>query len=104
MRVFFGREELAAGESWLLNIADSLDGSRRVAPLYTPTGRALTAKMSLPRHIFVRRTRDAQYSFPSTFRSADIPSLFRTVQFADCREGDAKKLADACRALCKTLN
>jgi hypothetical protein len=46
---------------------------------------------------YVRQTDTGEsILFPVYSRSAQIPYLFRTVQFTDCREADMSRLSDAC--------
>lgn len=105
VRVFFDRQVLNPGASWLLNIADSLDASRWVAPLYTPN--YWTSKYCKDEFAaaFIRQNDSGRaILFPLYFRKTEIPFLFQTVQFADCREADTKRLAEACRLLSNKLH
>jgi hypothetical protein len=104
-RIFFDRTALGPGSNWLLQIAGSLDASRWVVPLYTPsywTSKFCQLEFSAA---FLRQTDTGRsVLFPLYYRKAAIPSMFMTVQFVECREADEAKLADACRELCKALN
>lgn len=104
-RVFFDRTALGPGSSWILEIAGSLDSSRWVVPLYTPdywTSKYCQLEFS---SAFLRQTDTGRsILFPLYYRKADVPSMFMTVQFVECREADDSRLAEACRQLCKVLN
>ena len=102
-RVFFDRATLQPGMSWLMEIAESLDGSRRVIAIYTPE----YWKSRFCRDEFLAaftRQQDtaAVVLCPIYLRTVEIPYLFRSIQYADCREADSVKLAAACSALCGT--
>jgi hypothetical protein len=103
-RVFFDRTALGPGSSWILEIAGSLDSSRWVVPLYTPnywTSKYCQLEFS---SAFLRQTDTGRsILFPLYYRKAEVPSMFMTVQFVECREADGSKLADACRQLCRVL-
>jgi hypothetical protein len=103
-RVFFDRQTLTPGESWLMKIAESLDAARVVATLYTPDYWESRYCQDEFEAAFIRQTDSGQpILFPIYYRSAKIHSLFQTIGYADCREGDAARLKDACRLLCNSL-
>jgi hypothetical protein len=104
VRIFFDRATLQAGASWLLQIAESLDGSRRVAALYTPHywGSSYCKDEFTAALARQNDTRDAVL-FPMYVLTAQVPYLFRNIQYADCREGDKTKLTQACFQLAQML-
>jgi len=54
---------------------------------------------------YVRQTDTGEsILFPIYYRSAQIPYLFRTVQYSDCREAAASKVSSACQAICAGLS
>jgi hypothetical protein len=103
-RIFYDQKALVPGHSWIMDIAESLDSARRVTALFTPHywssryckdefAAALTRQYDTGKAIL----------FPIYFRSANIPYLFRNLQYADCREADSTKLGEACTVLCGML-
>jgi hypothetical protein len=100
-RIFYDQKTIRPGHSWLMDLAESLDGARQVAALLTPDywssgickdefSAALTRQRDLKQPVL----------FPIYFRTAQIPYLFRTLQYVDCREADSAKLRIACAELC----
>jgi len=92
-----------------MQIAESPDSARRVAALYTPNywtskyckWTSKCCKMNSPLRTSDRLIPENQSDF--RFTSAQIPYLFRTVQFTDCREADMSRLSDACQMICGSL-
>ena len=92
-RVFYDRQTLAPGDSWLMNIAESLDASKLVATLFTPDYWASKNCKDEFAAAYMRQDDTGQpILFPLYYRAANIPYLFRGLQFADCREADAVRL------------
>lgn len=103
-KIFYDRQVLRPGISWLMTIAESLDGSARVAPLFTPHYWSSNfCKDEFAAALARQQDTGEQVLFPIYLRSAKIPYLFRNIQFADCREDDASKFSDACSELCRSL-
>jgi hypothetical protein len=105
IQIFHDRISLKTGGSWLVHIAESLDAARHVVALYSAEywksrycmdefTAALTRQLDTGEHIL----------FPIYFHSAEIPYLFRNIQYIDCRERDETKLAEASRALAGSLS
>ena len=103
--IFFDRRSIVPGNSWLMNIANSLDTAKRVAALFTPQywsssyckdefTAALTRQYDIGKPIL----------FPIYFQSAEIPYLFRNLQYADCREANLPSLQMACATLLKEMS
>ena len=104
LRIFFDRDVLSPGTSWLLDIADSLDSSRLIAPIYTATYWMKKYCKDEFAAAYIRQNDTGQsVLFPLYLQTASIPSLFRSIHFVDCRESDHAKMKDACRQLCRSL-
>jgi TIR domain len=104
-RVFYDQKSIVAGGSWLTDIADSLDNSRRVVALFTPNyWSSPYCKDEFTAALTRQYDSGEQVLFPIYFQSAKIPYLFRNLQYVDCREADAAKLLKACKILCGTLS
>jgi hypothetical protein len=104
MRVFYDRKALAPGASWLMQIAASLDNSRRVAALYTPEyWKSKYCKDEFAAAWIRQNDSGVPVLYPIYLLSAEIPYMFRGMEYADCREADRTKLAEACQILGQVL-
>jgi hypothetical protein len=100
VRIFFDRFSIVVGSSWLMSIAEALDHSKRVIPVYSPD---YWASSPCKDEFLAARTREyvtgEQILFPIYFRTSDFPTLFQNLQYFDCREADPTKLRDICQKL-----
>lgn len=104
LRVFCDDRSIATGTSWLLEIADALDNSRRVMALYTPDYWASRYCKDEFVAAYTRQNDTATpILFPVYVTSATIPRLFLAVQHVDCREADGARLVSACDSLSQSL-
>jgi hypothetical protein len=104
LRVFFDDHSLRTGGSWLMEIAEALDNSRRVMAFYTPEYWASDYCKDEFVAAYTRQKDTAQpVLFPLYIRSTNIPYIFRSIQHQDCREEDGAKLLAACEALSRSL-
>jgi len=104
-QIFFDRETLRPGASWLMHIAESLDNSKRVVALFTPDyWQSPFCKDEFAAALARQSDTGNAVLFPIYFLSAPIPYLFRNLQFQDCREADEQRLSEACRALAQCFS
>lgn len=104
LRIFFDRTSLKPGASWLMDIAESLDSARRIVAIYTPHYWASRyCKDEFTAALTRQIDTGEKLLCPLFFKSAQVPYLFRTVQYFDCREGDSSKIPEACKTLCDGL-
>jgi head-tail adaptor len=103
-RIFSDRTSLRTGSSWLMQIAESLDTSRRVVALYTPNyWKSNYCKDEFTAAITRQNDTGDRILFPVYFRNAQLPYLFQHLQYLDCREGDEDKLSGVCSSLLEGL-
>ena len=103
-RIFCDKSSLRAGASWLMQVAESLDNSKRVAALYTPDyWRSASCKDEFTAALARQNDIGQTVLFPIYYRSAAIPYLFRNLEYIDCRESNGLKLTEACHALGNSL-
>jgi len=104
MQIFFDRDSLPPGCSWLSHVAVSLDNSKRVAALYTPDyWSSASCKDEFAAAMTRQNDIGSAVLFPIYIHSAKIPYLFRNVEYVDCREGDKHKIIGASRSLAQCL-
>src|SRR5262249_44092471 len=100
LTVFYHRKTLTPGASWLMEIAETLDASRRVVALYTPEyWQSPYCKDEFIAAFTRQHDTGGRILYPIFLRSVTIPYLFRSIQYDDCREDDRAKLLAACQAL-----
>jgi hypothetical protein len=100
-RVFFDRNSLSPGGSWLMRLADCLDTARFVATLYTPHyWSSKYCKDEFTAAHMRQNDTGKEILFPIFYRQTNIPYFFRTIQYVDCREANMDSLRKACDLLC----
>ena len=87
-----------------MQIAEAIDSARCILALYTPSyWESVPCKDELTAG-YIRQLKDQQrLLFPIHYLSARFPSYFEGLQYADCREGDLKKLTSICHEVCAML-
>jgi TIR domain len=94
-RVFYDKSSLRTGGSWLLQVAESLDNSRRVVALYTPNyWQSPSCKDEFTAALARQNDTGQMVLFPVYLISAKMPYMFRNLQYVDCRKADLQRLAE----------
>jgi hypothetical protein len=100
VRIFHDKTSLREGSTWLMQIADALDSSRRVAALYSPNyWTSKNCQMEFLAAFARQNDTGENILFPIYLSEAKIPYMFRCLQHSDCRVNDRIKLASACSRL-----
>jgi hypothetical protein len=103
--IFYDQSALREGATWPLQIAMALDSSRRVVTLYSASyWRSKNCQSEFLAALTRQNDTGGTILFPIYLSDADIPYLFRTLQFSDCRIRDRDKVASACSRLLNDLN
>ena len=87
-----------------MQIAEVIDSALCVVALYTPSYWASVLCKDELTAAYVRQLKQQQrLLFPIYYMSAQFPSYFEGLQYADCREADLKMVTGKCREICSTL-
>jgi O-acetyl-ADP-ribose deacetylase (regulator of RNase III) len=94
VHVFVDSQELVVGAAWQVKIFDSLSRSRKVVALMTPDYVASKVCQEEFNIAWIRSRRTGeQVLLPVYGLTASLPDWMRFWQYADCREGDPKRMA-----------
>lgn len=100
MRIFLDKLEIQPGESWQAELDEALEGCRKVIAVYSPS--YLQSKVCIEEFNMARlrhRESDGNVLVPIYLRSVEkLPLYMRSLNYVDCREGDAKRIDEACRS------
>lgn len=99
-RVFVDRQAIDVGASWQHHIFSAIDQCKRVVCLYSPS--YVTSKVCQEEfNIAWARGRDEARDvlFPIYWRTADLPTYMRMLDYVDCREGETEKLLAAAHSI-----
>jgi hypothetical protein len=100
MRIFLDKLEIQPGESWQAQLDEALEGCRKVIAVYSPS--YLQSKVCIEEFNMARlrhRESDAGVLVPIYLRSVEkLPLYMRSLNYVDCREGDAARIVEACRS------
>jgi len=104
LRLFVDRLELRPGAAWQQHIFESLDDSRKILCMYSPSylkSRICQEEfnMALLRH---RESKD-RVLLPVYLQSAQLPTYMRMTQYHDAREGDDEKISQTAAELLNQL-
>jgi hypothetical protein len=100
LRIFIDSSRLSSGLSWPTELAMALDASRRVIALYWPSyWESSICQLEFNAALARQIDKGDAILFPILLEDVQIPYLFKTLQYADCRLNDRSKLADACGQL-----
>src|SRR4051812_22024859 len=98
------RPSVREGSTWLMQIADALDSSRRVVALYSSTyWSSKNCQMEFLAAFARQNDTGETILFPVYLSEAKIPYIFRGLQYSDCQVNDRIKLANACTRLAISL-
>jgi len=104
LRVFYDRTNLRAGQSWLDQISEVLDSSRRVVAMYSPEYWASeNCKDEFLGAYARQKDTGATILFPIYLSEAKMPYMFASLQYVDCRVNDKSAVAQACAILAQEL-
>jgi len=100
LRLFVDRLELHPGAAWQQHIFESLDHSRKIICMYSPSylkSRICQEEfnMALLRH---RESKDGVL-LPVFLQTAQLPTYMRMTQYHDAREGDLDKITQTAEEL-----
>jgi hypothetical protein len=99
-KIFHDKVSLREGSTWLMQIANALDSSRRVVALYSPSyWTSKNCQMEFLASFTRQNDTGNNIIFPIYLSEAKIPYMFRSLQYSDCRVNDRIKLAIACSRL-----
>jgi hypothetical protein len=105
VRIFHDQISLKEGSTWLLQIAEALDTSRRVIALYSENyWLSKNCQMEFLAAFTRQNDTGETILFPVYLSEAKIPYMFRSLQYSDCRVNDRIKLASACSRLIMNLS
>ena len=95
IRIFHDQISLKEGSTWLMQIAEALDSSRRVIALYSENyWLSKNCQMEFLAAFTRQNDTGETVLFPVYLSEAKIPYMFRGLQYSDCRVNDRIKLAN----------
>jgi len=103
-RVFVDSVELSTGMAWPLKIFGALNQCKRIVAVLTPGYLTSVPCQNELNVALVRMLKgDAEVLHPFYTVDADLPFHLMAFQYVDCRETDADKIHEACKALVEGL-
>jgi hypothetical protein len=105
MKVFFDQSDLSVGGAWLTQLAAALDASRRVIALYSPNyWHSPTCQLEFTAALARQLDTGEPILWPILLQDVAIPSLFRAIQYSDCRDNDKSKIESSCQKLARSID
>jgi hypothetical protein len=104
LRFFLDRLDLRPGSPWQQHIFDALDASRKMICVFSPDYVASkVCKEEFNIALFRHRESAEGVLLPVYLYSADLPTYFKLVQYADVREADPAKIVRTAKELAAEL-
>jgi hypothetical protein len=104
LRIFRDQMSIKPGAAWQQDIYEAIEHCRVFVPFFSPA--YLRSKVCVEEYHLARfcnRESGELALFPIYLYSTDLPAYIRMLNYTDCREGDARKLRDACAKLLSQL-
>jgi hypothetical protein len=103
--IFYDRESIPSGSSWLIHVAPALDSADRVVAVYSEKyWKSKNCMLEFAGALTRQSDQDKEILYPIYISDAQIPYIFRHLIHHDCRVRDRSKIVEACANLIKTLN